>query len=98
MLLTINDVAQQLQVRRSTVYVWAAAGKIPCLKIHGLLRFRPEEIARWLETFQRPLPMRGRALTARSQDELDNIIIARAKRQAYGPRLGDQTDAAPKGG
>lgn len=97
MLWTVKELAHWLQVKPSTLYAWAVAGKIPCLKIHGLLRFRPDEIARWLEAFQRPLAMRRRTLITRSHDELD-ALVARAKRQAYSPRLGDQTDAASKGG
>ena len=41
MLLTIKDVARQLQIKPATLYAWAAHGKIPCRKIHGLIRFDP---------------------------------------------------------
>ena len=35
MLLTIKDLAEQLQIKPSTLYAWASQGKIPCVRIHG---------------------------------------------------------------
>ena len=37
MLLTIKDLSARLNIKPSTLYLWAAQGKIPCRKIHGLL-------------------------------------------------------------
>ena len=48
MLLTIKDLAEQLRIKPSTLYAWASQGKIPCVRIHGLIRFRPEDIEGWL--------------------------------------------------
>jgi len=39
-----NNVAHYLQTSRSWVYQRSAAGKLPCLRIGGLLRFEPEVI------------------------------------------------------
>ena len=95
MLLTIKDVAQQLQVKSATVYAWVAAGKIPCLKIHGLLRFHGDEITQWVESFRRPLlssiPPCVRPNSSRA--DLD-AIIARVKRQVYTPRHGETRPTA----
>ncbi len=89
MLLTIQDVAQQLQIKPSTLYAWAAQGKIPSLKIHGLLRFRPEEVAQWVESFRK-----GRSksvpIGSRNVDQSDiNDLIARARREVYSTRHGE---------
>jgi excisionase family DNA binding protein len=46
MLQTIKEVATRLQIKPSTLYAWAAQERIPCLKIHGLVRFRKDEIVR----------------------------------------------------
>ena len=54
MLLTVNALSQQLQIRPSTLYAWANQGKIPCRKIHGLVRFDPTEIDRWIASFAPP--------------------------------------------
>ena len=82
MLLTIKDLARQLQIKPSTLYAWAAQGKIPCRKIHGLVRFNPAEIDRWMASFVNrptsPIP----ALHQRNLVGLDELI-ARAKRDVY---------------
>ena len=86
MLLTIKDLAKQLRIKPSTLYAWASQGKIPCVRIHGLIRSRSEEIEGWLAGFakNRPAlpdyPKRGR--------DIDEIIAA-AKRAIYNPRHGE---------
>ena len=52
--LTVNTLSQRLQIKSSTLYAWANQGKIPCRKIHGLVRFDPTEIDRWLASFASP--------------------------------------------
>ena len=44
MLLTVKELAEQLHIKPATLYAWAAQDKIPCLKIHGLLRFDRQTI------------------------------------------------------
>ena len=41
-LLTIKDLSARLNIKPSTLYLWATQGKIPCRKIHGLIRFDPD--------------------------------------------------------
>ena len=87
MLLTIKDLAEQLRIKSSTLYAWAAHGKIPCVRIHGLIRFQPDEIAAWVAGFQqcqkRPvMPSRHGSV------EIDRLIAA-AKRDVYNPRHGE---------
>jgi Helix-turn-helix domain len=52
MLFTIKDLSAQLNIKPSTLSLWAAQGKIPCRKIHGLIRFDPDAIAAWLRSFE----------------------------------------------
>ena len=86
MLLTIKELAAQLRIKPSTLYAWASQGKIPCVRIHGLIRFRPEDIEGWLMGFTQHRPAlpdykrRGR--------DIDEIIAA-AKRAIYNPRHGE---------
>jgi excisionase family DNA binding protein len=47
-LLIATEVAQWLRIRRSTTYAWAAAGKIPSVKLNGAVRFIRADIERWL--------------------------------------------------
>jgi PTS system nitrogen regulatory IIA component len=43
-ILTINDVAEKLQMSTSTIYKYAEQGKIPSFKIGACRRFFEEEI------------------------------------------------------
>jgi excisionase family DNA binding protein len=47
-LLTADDVAQMLQVKRSWVYAAARQGQIPHVRLGRYIRFREEAIERWL--------------------------------------------------
>ena len=90
MILTVNDLSHQLHIKPATLYAWAAQGKIPCLKIQGLVRFRSEEIAQWIESFHRPTGARvqPRVRSKRSAPDLQ-AIIARTRGLAYNPRHGE---------
>ena len=83
MLLTVKTLSQRLQIKPSTLYAWANQGKIPCRKIHGLVRFDPIEIDRWLASFSPPQfrPPEIRKCTPDHSD-LDRLI-ASAKRAVY---------------
>jgi excisionase family DNA binding protein len=47
-LLTVEEVADFLRVRPSTVYEWAKDGRIPASKVGRLWRFSREEIEAWV--------------------------------------------------
>ncbi len=94
MLLTIKELADQLHIKSSTLYAWAAHGKIPCFKLNGLVRFRREDIERWVESFrvEAAPKVNDRTHARRAGSDLDTLI-ARAKEQAYNPRpRGNQTE------
>jgi len=83
MLLNIRELSAYLAIKPSTLYAWAAQGKIPCVKIHGLLRFRRDEIEPWLEHFrQNPVGPHIRTSTTQTSRDL-NALIASVKRQVY---------------
>jgi len=46
-LLSVKEVSSFLHVHPITVYKWARKGKIPYLKINGLIRFDKSEIGEW---------------------------------------------------
>jgi excisionase family DNA binding protein len=48
-LLTIDEVSEILQVKKSTLYSWVHQGKLRHVKVSRLLRFRQEDIDRWIE-------------------------------------------------
>jgi len=83
MLLTIKDLAEQLRIKPATLYAWAAHGKIPCRKIHGLLRFDQNDIDCWLASFAPP-PYVPPQIGNRRADKSDlDRLIASAKREVY---------------
>jgi excisionase family DNA binding protein len=48
-ILTVNQVAELIQAKPSTVYAWAEQSRIPSIKINGLRRFIESEILTWLD-------------------------------------------------
>lgn len=46
--MTASEVARLLNTSKGTVYLWVNHKKIPYLKINGSVRFREDEIHRWL--------------------------------------------------
>jgi len=84
----VQTLSAYLNIKPCTLYAWAAQGRIPCLKIHGLVRFRKVEIDCWLESFRaRPKTEKSRPVRASAFDI--NRVIARAKRDAYNSRHGE---------
>lgn len=96
MLLTIKDVSAWLNIKPSTLYLWAAQGKIPCQKIHGLIRFDREKVMVWLDSFDRKPPQAVRSISRAIQTDVDQLIEA-AKRDAYTPRHGETLSPSPSG-
>jgi len=88
-LLTVKQVCEWLNMKPSTLYLWAAQGKIPCRKIHSLIRFDPDAIRCWLDSLQTQHD-HGESLRPRARHNLDlERLIAAAKRDVYTPRHGE---------
>jgi len=47
-LMTVQEVAEYLRAKPSSIYEWAKNGKIPGVKVGGLWRFKREQIDEWL--------------------------------------------------
>lgn len=99
MLLTVKELADQLHIKASTLYAWAGQGRIPCVKLHGLVRFERNEIERWVASLRvHPNPRISRPKPSRAHSGELEALIARAKGQAYNPRpRGNQTQSSPIG-
>ena len=51
-IMTIEEVAAYLKIPKSTVYILAQEGKIPCQKVGRQWRFHKEAIDRWISDSQ----------------------------------------------
>lgn len=60
-LLTTRQVAEWLGISRHTALDWFETGKLPGFKLGHAVRFRPSEIAEWLEASRssKSAPMAG---------------------------------------
>lgn len=98
LLLDISVLSQLLHIKPCTLYAWAAQGRIPSIKMHGLVRFRRGDIERWIKSFEvHEAPVPRKALPSGPRTALDELI-ARAKAQAYNSRpRGNQTQSSPIG-
>jgi excisionase family DNA binding protein len=96
-LLTVKALAQRLQIKPSTLYAWANQGKIPCRKIHGLVRFDLIEIDHWLSSFSPPKSVPPQ-IGSRRVDHADlDRLIASAKREVYTSGHGETITPSPTG-
>jgi len=48
-IMTVEEVAKYLKIPKSTVYILAQEGKIPCQKVGRHWRFRKQTIDQWLD-------------------------------------------------
>ena len=48
-LMTIEEVAEYLRVKKRTIYEWLKGGKIPAIKAVGQWRFKKDKIDAWLD-------------------------------------------------
>jgi excisionase family DNA binding protein len=48
-LMTVDELAEQLGVKKSTIYQWTHLRFVPHVKLGSCVRFREEEILKWLE-------------------------------------------------
>jgi excisionase family DNA binding protein len=96
MLFTIKDLSARLNIKPSTLYLWAAQGKIPCRKIHGLIRFEPDAIAAWLRSFDPGPATAISPLAHQSDPDLERVIEA-AKREVYTAGHGETITPSPTG-
>ena len=61
-LLTIDELAKVMSVKKSTIYQWVHLGLIPHIKVGRLLRFKEGNIEKWLISRQVEASPRFRAI------------------------------------
>lgn len=55
-LMTLQEVADYLQIKERTIYQWAQLGKIPGFKLGNIWRFKREDIDTWIEEQKQNTP------------------------------------------
>lgn len=98
-LLTVKDMATRLQVKDKTIYAWASQGKIPCVKVNGVIRFDAREIEQWLQTCHVPVGPPRMAATNRRKGSATSVdsLIESAKRAVYNSHGETRPVASPYG-
>ncbi|WP_213040279.1 helix-turn-helix domain-containing protein [Nitrospira defluvii] len=93
-MLTVKELSAWLNIKPSTLYLWVSRNKIPCRRIHGLVRFEPEAIQAWLKGFEanpsKPFPLPTHDATR----DLNQLIEA-AKSEVY-TRHGETITPSPR--
>jgi len=83
--LTVKEMATRLQMKDKTIYGWASQGKIPCVKINGVIRFDAREIEQWLQKCHVPVGVPCTSSVSkrrRSATSVDHLIES-ATRAVY---------------
>ena len=98
--MTVKQLSEYLTIQSSTLYSWVAQGKIPHVRIHGLIRFRPEEIEAWVGSYRKGPPEIPSVGPRRKVLGNIDTLIARAKREVYNTPQGETRpiSSAKKGG
>ena len=85
---TVKELSAWLNIKSSTLYLWVSQNKIPCRRIHGLIRFDPDAIQAWLNSFG-VVPRKPPILPTRHDSrDLDQLIEA-SKREVPTSRHGE---------
>jgi len=85
-LLTADDVAQLLKVKKCTVYQLSSRGAIPTVKIGGILRFLPDQLAKWLHEHHQPKIDAAGSPASGENDPTHTVVSPAAATRAAGER------------
>ncbi len=105
-LLTAEDVAAMINCGPSTIYEWAKSGRIPSLKLNGLVRFAPEEVREWIQRSRQPASDPQKLLGHLSQRvagvNIDTIIrktidVEKKRNYNFSHKRESQTESSPEG-
>ena len=94
-MLTVKELSAWLNIKQSTLYLWVSQNKIPCHRIHGLIRFEPDAIQAWLNRFSSTTPDKSPCSTRHKAGDVDHLIAA-AKRAVYTPGHGETITPSPR--
>lgn len=89
--LTINEISEYLNLKRSTVYSMVEAGELPHYRIGRLIRFKRDEVDRWMDEHRKEcVDVKRevkRILEGTNQSKMDiNSVVKNAVEEARGKR------------
>ena len=77
-LITVKELSESTSIKKSTLYLWVSARKIPHYKIGQIIRFKLEEVEEWLEEFRKetaaPEKKAKKHLRITTGHDADNIV------------------------
>ena len=76
MWLTVKELASYIKVKEKTIYSFVSQGSIPHYRLSKLIRFKQEEIDKWLES-KKAIPLKK--------------VVDKIVRSVYTLPTGDQT-------
>jgi excisionase family DNA binding protein len=90
-ILLASEIARWLRIGISTVYQWAHAGTIPCIRLNGVLRFHRQDVQVWLTAQQMPASQEAKCVSrSRAKLPIATDLLQRTARHV----LGQTTDTA----
>ncbi len=85
-LMIAAEVALWLRMRCSTIYMWAATGKIPSVKMNGAIRFVRADLESWIHVRSRmtpdSAPSQTRPILPSKPTSVSRVTIQRAGARA----------------
>ena len=97
-MLTVKELSAWLNIKESTLYLWASHNKIPCRRIHGLVRFEPEAIQAWLNGFSSTSSSLPRHVPRHTAEDVDHLIAVAKAAHYTSRREKPDKDRATQGG
>ena len=94
-MLTVKELSAWLNIKPSTLYLWVSQNKIPCRRIHGLIRFEPDAIQAWLNSFSPISPAEPPGSPRQNAEDVDHLIAA-ATRAVYTSGHGETITPSPR--
>ena len=97
-MLTVKELSAWLNINPSTLYLWVSQNKIPCRRIHGLVRFEPEAIQAWLNGFTAPSTEKPPGAPRHTAEDVDHLIAVAKAAHYTSRREKPDKDRATQGG
>jgi excisionase family DNA binding protein len=72
----VQELSDKLRVKPSTVYSWVQLGYIPHVRLGSCVRFRPTDVAAWVNQHVQPGRKTREPILLEAQDETPDAVGA----------------------